>query len=172
MKMSAKFKVSCQTRNYQPSTRYHQLKVLRLAAFQLVLIGVLLASCHSGNQPKAAAVGSSESGVSKFVFSEEIHNFGSLNAGEIVSYTFSFRNEGTKTLIISEVDSGCGCTQVVIPSKTISPGSEGQLEVIYNSAGEVGRQLKVISILSNATPAKKQLIIQADVTNEVIELDS
>jgi hypothetical protein len=132
----------------------------------------MLASCHSGTKKTGPATNSDESGVAKFVFSEEIHNFGSLKAGELVSFTFVFKNEGTKTLTITEVDSGCGCTEVIIPDKTIDPGQEGQIEVIYNSAGEVGRQLKTITITSNAETPKKQLMIRANVTNEIIEINS
>jgi len=138
----------------------------------LVLIGLLLGSCNSGTKKAEPNKDSDESGVAKFVFSEEIHNFGSLKAGEVVSFTFIFRNEGTKSLIITDVDSGCGCTQVKIPNKNIAPGKEGQIEVIYNSAGEVGRQLKTITITSNAEQTKKQIYIKANVTNELIEIYS
>lgn len=137
-----------------------------------LVFGFLLGSCHSGTQKTTPASKSDESGEAKFVFPEEIHNFGSLKAGELVSFTFTFRNEGTKTLTITEVDSGCGCTQVTIPDKTIEPGQEGQIEVIYNSAGEIGKQLKTITITSNAETPKKQLMIRADVTNEIIEINS
>ena len=145
---------------------------LKLAAFIFSLSGLLLASCHSGTHKTTPANISDEAGVAKFVFSEEIHNFGSLKAGELVSFTFIFRNEGTKTLSITGVDSGCGCTEVKIEKKTIEPGQEGRIEVIYNSSGEVGRQLKTITLFSNAEPAQKQLFIKANVTNEIIELNS
>lgn len=146
--------------------------VFGLQTWCLILFGLILASCHSGTPKATPTTKSDESGVAKFVFSEEIHNFGSLNAGEVVSFTFIFRNEGTKTLTITEVDSGCGCTEVKIENKNIAPGQEGRIEVIYNSAGEVGRQLKTITLFSNAETAQKQLYIKANVTNEIIELNS
>ena len=93
-------------------------------------------------------------------------------AGEVVSFTFIFKNGGTKALIIISVDSGCGCTEVKIPNKTIGPGQEGQIEVVYDSAGEVGRQLKTITLYSNANVPKKQLFIKADITNKIIEINS
>jgi hypothetical protein len=145
---------------------------LRIAQFTIILFFGLLSSCHSGTQKTVPAVSSDESGVAKFAVSEEIHNFGSLKAGEVVSFTFTFRNEGTKTLTITEVDSGCGCTKVNIPNKSVEPGKDGQIEVIYDSAGEVGKQLKTICITSNAEPAHKQLFIRANVTNEMIEINS
>jgi hypothetical protein len=133
---------------------------------------LLLASCHSGTKKTSTSEKSDESGVAKFVFSEEIHNFGSLKAGEVVSFTFIFRNEGTKTLTITGVDSGCGCTEVKMENKTVGPKQEGRIEVVYNSAGEIGRQLKTITLFSNAETAQKQLFIKANVTNEIIELNS
>lgn len=146
------------------------------SSFKLKLValifGLMLVSCHSGTKKTEPTTNSDESGVAKFVFSEEIHNFGSLKAGELVSFTFVFKNEGTKTLTITEIDSGCGCTEVIIPDKTIDPGQEGQIQVIYNSAGEVGRQLKTITLTSNAETPKKQLMIRANVTNEIIEINS
>lgn len=137
-----------------------------------LIFGLMLGSCNSGTQKATPTSKSDETGIAKFVFSEEIHNFGSLKAGEVVSFTFIFRNEGTKTLTITEVDSGCGCTEVIIPNKNISPGQEGRIEVIYNSAGEVGNQLKTITVTSNAEQTKKQLFIKAKVTNELIEIYS
>ena len=91
---------------------------LKLAALTFGLSGLLLGSCHSGSQKTTPTIKSDESGIAKFVFSEEIHNFGSLNAGEVVSFTFIFRNEGTKSLNITGVDSGCSCTEVKIENKS------------------------------------------------------
>lgn len=145
---------------------------LNPAVIILVLFGVLLVSCNPGTKKATPASQSDESGVAKFVFSEEIHNFGSLKAGEVVSFTFIFRNEGTKTLTITDVDSGCGCTEVLIQDKTIEPGEEGRIEVIYNTAGEVGKQLKTITLFSDAEQPKQQLFIRANVTNELIEIYS
>jgi len=154
-----------------PKSEVRSPKLNRLIGI-LILFGLIVGSCHPGTQKTAPNNKSDESGVAKFVFSEEIHNFGSLKAGEVVSFTFIFRNEGTKTLTITEVDSGCGCTEVKIENKNIEPGQEGKIEVIYNSAGEVGRQLKTITLFSNAEPAQKHLYLKANVTNEIIELNS
>jgi len=137
-----------------------------------ILMLVLFWSCHSETSKTGIFEKSDESGVAKFVFQEEIHNFGSLNAGEIVSFTFVFKNDGTKTLNITGIDSGCGCTEVKIESKMVAPHQEGQIEIIYNSAGEVGRQLKAITVFSNAEQPHKQLFIRANVSNEIIKINS
>lgn len=144
----------------------------KLISFSFFMMALVLVSCNSGQKKESTSAKSDESGVAKFVFSEEIHNFGSLKAGEVVSFTFQFRNNGTKTLVIGDVDSGCGCTEVKIPKKIVEPGQDGQIEVIYNSAGEVGKQLKTITISSNAEKPKMLLFIKANVTNELIEIYS
>jgi hypothetical protein len=140
--------------------------------FIIILFGLMLAACNSGSQKATPAEKPVETGVAKFVVSEEIHNFGSLKAGEVVSYTFFFRNEGTKTLIIEQAETDCGCTEIKLPEKSIAPGKEGRIEVIFNSAGEVGKVLKTITITSNAEQVQKQLYIKANVTNELIEIYS
>ena len=141
-------------------------------ALIVVLCGLLIHSCNSGTKKTAPKEQINGSGLAKFNFSEEIHDFGPLKAGEVVSFTFIFNNGGTKALTITRVDSGCGCTEVKIENKTIGPGQEGKIEVIYNSTGEVGRQLKTITVFSNADQPEKQLFIKANVTNEIIEINS
>lgn len=145
---------------------------LLLVASVFVLTGLLMNSCNPSTKKTLPVDQSKESGEAKLVFSEEIHNFGRLKAGEVVSFTFTFKNEGTRTLTITHVDSGCGCTKVKFPTKPIGPGEEGYIEVIYDSAGEVGRQLKIITLFSNADEPKKLIYLKAEITNELIEIYS
>lgn len=143
-----------------------------LTACCLALFTLSFSACQPGAKKPEPAKQPATEGIAAFAFSEEMHNFGSLNAGEIVSYTFVFRNSGNKTLVIDRIDSGCGCLEVKIPEMSIEPGDEGSIEVIYNSAGEVGNQLRTITLFSNAETPEKQLFIRATVTNEMIEIYS
>lgn len=145
---------------------------LSVVACCFAVFATLLFSCQSGSKKAEPAKQPATQGIAAFAFSEEMHNFGSLNAGEIVSYTFVFRNSGNKTLVIDRIDSGCGCLEVKIPEMSIDPGDEGRVEVIYNSAGEVGNQLKTITLFSNADQPEKQLIVRAAIKNEMIEINS
>lgn len=147
--------------------------MFQVPGFRLLsLLVLLIVACHSGEKKTAPASKSDESGIAEFAFSEEMHNFGSLKAGEVVSFTFVFRNIGTKTLTINKVDSGCGCIKVAIPEKSVEPGMEGRIEVIYDSSGEVGNQLKIITLYSNEEKPERQIFIKAQVSNEIIELNS
>ena len=145
---------------------------LCLAIFVFGIFGLMIDSCNSGPKKPVSNEPINQSGLAKYKFTEEIHDFGPVQAGEIVSFTFICRNEGTKALTITNVDSGCGCIEVKITNKTIEPGQEGQIEVIYNSAGEVGKQLKTITLFSNADEPEKQLFIKANTNNDIIEINS
>jgi hypothetical protein len=136
------------------------------------MLVILLSSCKTGIKKEVSVIQANESGIAGFEFSEEIHNFGSLKAGEMVAYTFLFRNNGTKTLVIDRVEADCACTEVKIPEKNIAPGKEGQIELIFNSAGEVGNTLKTVTIFSNAEKKETKLFIKANITNELIEIYS
>ena len=106
---------------------------------------------------------------SQIVFDSEMHNFGKIKSGEILSYSFVFSNAGENDLIIKNVESDCGCLQANVPKETVNPGDKGIIEVEFNSAGLFGKQLKTLEIQSNSKEPK-HLIIFAEVENELFEI--
>ncbi len=85
----------------------------------------------------------------KIVLPEGVYDFGTVEQGADVTHEFKFRNSGDADLIITDVKTSCGCTAAVTSAKTIAPGGEGTLKVIFNSRGRRGRQNKTITIFSN-----------------------
>lgn len=83
-------------------------------------------------------------------FVEDAHDFGDIEQGDQVEYTFEFENTGDAPIIISNVQTTCGCTATNWPKEPIAPGAKSSITAKFNSAGKVGRQNKVITILSNA----------------------
>lgn len=63
--------------------------------------------------------------------------------------TFEFTNTGDAPLIITDVQSTCGCTIPTKPKEPIMPGKTGKIEVKYNMS--VGPIRKTITVESNAT---------------------
>lgn len=62
---------------------------------------------------------------------------------------FEFTNTGTTPLIITNVQSTCGCTVPSKPTDPIAPGKTGEISVKYNM--NPGPIRKTISVESNAT---------------------
>ncbi len=99
----------------------------------------------------------------QITFDEEMHDFGNLSAGEQVSYGFHFRNTGERDLIISGCSASCGCTVPSYPQGRIAPGKDGYVTVSFNSSGKAGETYEEVTVVSNAQPGRKKLIIRAKV---------
>ena len=63
--------------------------------------------------------------------------------------TFEFTNTGDAPLIITNVQSTCGCTVPTKPTEPIMPGKTGKIDVKYNM--NPGPIRKTITVESNAT---------------------
>ena len=94
-----------------------------------------------------------------FEFEKETHNFENVFAGEVVSYSFKFKNSGKANLIISEAKATCGCTVPEYPKTPVRPGESGTIKVTFNSAGKQGMISKTITLMCNTVPNTKVLTI-------------
>lgn len=63
--------------------------------------------------------------------------------------SFEFKNVGNAPLIITNVQSTCGCTIPTKPTEPIMPGKTGKIDVKYNM--NPGPIRKTITVESNAT---------------------
>ncbi|MEC3878799.1 DUF1573 domain-containing protein [Parapedobacter sp. 10938] len=142
----------------------------------------LLVSCNSGNnqegdteaadipmdqvgkQPVGQTIipGADSSGAVMEV-AEDAYDFGTVNEGEKVNHEFKFTNTGSAPLIISNVQASCGCTTPEYSKNPIAPGDEGLVKVVFNSAGQLGKQHKVITITSNAASEHTLLHLRGEV---------
>ncbi len=136
--------------------------------FVLSLVGLLtLGACqnHSqkaNNQSQAATVTTQvDKDAPVMTFAETVHDFGKMTQGEIVKYTFHFKNTGKSDLRISHVSTSCGCTIGKYPHEPVKPGGEGDVEVTFNSAYKMGYQNKSVMLLANTKPARTVLRIKA-----------
>lgn len=84
-------------------------------------------------------------------FEKKTHDFGEIFQGDKVEHTFAFTNTGNEPLIITNVQVTCGCTTPKgWPRNPIPPGGTGEVTIGFNSAGKMGMQNKVVTIVSNA----------------------
>ncbi|HNP19926.1 MAG TPA: DUF1573 domain-containing protein [Fulvivirga sp.] len=111
-----------------------------------------------GAVAQEVAASESTSGPS-MAFSESQFDFGDIHQGDKVEHVFKFENVGNEPLIITNVQTTCGCTAPVWPRDPIAPGQTSEIKVVFNSTGKMGRQHKVVTIVSNATTAQNKVAI-------------
>jgi len=116
------------------------------------------------NVPATATGSTTEAGAAPVItFSEEKHDFGAIEEGEKVSYSFVFKNTGGSDLVISSAQGSCGCTVPSYPQDPVKPGAEGKIDVSFNSAGKSGLTEKTVTLVTNCNPSTKILTISATV---------
>lgn len=130
---------------------------------------LLLVSCNSStSKNKNGATGNhvesaNLKGYPKFEFSKEIHKFGEISEGEIPVADFYFKNVGNRDLIISKIESNCGCANFKWDKKPIKVGQESKITLEFDSKGRYGKQYKVITIYSNTLTKTKKLYVSAKI---------
>lgn len=100
----------------------------------------------------------------KMEFDKEMHDFGTINEGDVVEHIFKFKNTGDAPLVITSAKGSCGCTVPNPPKEPIAPGAEGEFSVKFNSAGKPNNQIKTIRITANTETGKDMVKIKAFVT--------
>lgn len=65
-------------------------------------------------------------------------DFGTRSNRESTNHVFVIENKGDQPLVISQVRSGCGCTQTVLSTNTIAPGTAATLKANLTLRGYVG----------------------------------
>lgn len=96
-------------------------------------------------------------------FAEEKHDFGKITQGEVVSFSFTFRNDGGSDLVISAAQGSCGCTIPSYPKESIKPGQVGKIDVKFESSGKSGLVQKTVTLVTNCSPSTKIITISATV---------
>lgn len=96
-------------------------------------------------------------------FSETTFDFGTVNAGTLITHTFRFRNTGTAPLQITGVTGSSDCTVQHWPQEPIPPGGSGEITVEFNSQGKTGSQRGQITVVGNMDPSTGILTVQGTV---------
>ena len=95
-------------------------------------------------------------------FKAESFNYGTIEVNSDGNHVFEFTNTGQSPLIISQVQSSCGCTVAKKPAEQIDPGKSEVIKVRYNTS-RVGAFRKTITVISNADNNKVVLQISGKV---------
>lgn len=100
----------------------------------------------------------------KIQFAKDQHDFGIVQEGKVVDFTFEYSNSGKNDLEIKDVKTSCGCTAAVVSGKKLKPGEKGTLKVELDTSNRMGRMSRVITVTSNdPEQSTKILTIYAEV---------
>jgi len=101
-------------------------------------------------------------GKAEFKFEKETHDFGKIPQGKPVSVDFKFTNTGDEPLIITNIESVCGCTVPKYTNTPVLKGQTGTISVTYNAAA-LAPFSKGLTIRSNAKTPIKVIYIKGEV---------
>lgn len=97
------------------------------------------------------------------LFENETIDYGTIPHNADGKREFTFVNNGTKPLIITNATGSCGCTVPSFPKEPIAPGAKAVIGVKY-ATDRVGSFTKTVTITSNAEgQASKVLTIKGNV---------
>ena len=89
------------------------------------------------------------------------HDFGTINEGEVVEYTYSFKNTGEAPLIIQSAQGSCGCTVPDWTKEPIPVGGTGFVKAKFDSNGKTNVQNKTVTVTANTWPKQTVLRFKA-----------
>jgi len=99
-----------------------------------------------------------------FQFQTTDHDFGTINEGQIVEYTYAFKNTGEAPLIIQGAQGSCGCTVPDWSKEPIPAGGTGYVKAKFDSNGKQNIQNKTVTVTANTWPKQTVLRFKAMVT--------
>lgn len=97
-------------------------------------------------------------------FTKIEHDFGTIEEGKTVEYSYTLKNTGEAPLIIQDARPSCGCTVPDWTKQPIPPGSSGFVKAKFDSKGKPGIQNKTITVVANTYPKQTVLRFKAMVT--------
>jgi hypothetical protein len=141
--------------------KFFSCTILFLSA--LVLTNASSNPQGSVEKGKVHSVSAPADNQAEIKFEYETHNFGTIVQGTKATYIFKCRNTGSGPLVISYIDTPCGCTSREWTKTPIFPGAMGEVIVTFNSAGKLGAFHKTITVSSNAKTNPTKLTLRATV---------
>ena len=100
----------------------------------------------------------------EFAAQDNTIDYGKISKSDNGLRSFEFTNTGNQPLIITNVQSTCGCTVPTKPTQPIMPGKSDKIEVKYNmSPGPIRKTITVESNAANVEGGRVSLKIKGEV---------
>jgi len=117
----------------------------------IILISIILQST-SFAQEKAV-----------FAFDQTVLKFPKANGGDVLNFSYPFKNTGSVPLIIDNIKVSCTCTKPSWPKHPIMPGKTDSITVEFNTKTVWGWQEKELRIYSNASDTYTSVYFKGNV---------
>ena len=97
------------------------------------------------------------------------HDFGTIKEGDIVEYSYVFKNNGAAPLIIQNAQGSCGCTASDWTKEPIPVGGSGYVKAKFDSNNKTNIQNKTVTVTANTWPKQTVLRFKAMVTAKAVD---
>ena len=94
-------------------------------------------------------------------------DFGMTPQNSTVLHYFWFRSQGTDTVRIHEIKTGCTCTLMPLERDWIAPGDSLKVGVIWNTKREIGSWSRYPRVFSNVSEDPLRLAVQGSVVKSM-----
>jgi hypothetical protein len=123
--------------------------------------GTIPTSTNPAVQTPQAVV---EGPITSVKFETTDHDFGTIDEGDIVEWTYVVKNVGDEELIIQNAQPSCGCTVPEWTKEPIPAGGQGFIKARFDTKGKTNIQNKTITVTANTDPPTTTLRFKAMVT--------
>lgn len=104
-------------------------------------------------------------------FAWDEHDFGTVWDNKTVDCTFPFMNHGSKTLVITRMKAGCGCTTPVADKTVLQPGESSIIRLQFDPKGKSKKQDKKVTIFSNSASEPEKTFWIRSIVKPIVEVD-
>jgi hypothetical protein len=145
----------------------------------LTILGSLLATAGSAVAlpPPLPAPGASsrekapEPSLARLEFKSTTYNVGNVFDHEEQKFAFEFTNTGSENLVISRVQSSCGCTAGDLEKTEYAPGESGKIDVTFNPKGKKGEQRRQLTVYSNDSSGRETILTVTGSVTQLVAVD-
>ncbi len=100
----------------------------------------------------------------KIDFEKTSHTYGKIKEeGGMATYKFKFKNSGNQPVIITRVQSSCGCTTPEWTRSPVVPGSTGFVSTQFDPRNRPGSFNKHVLVYNTATKEPVKLVVHGEV---------
>jgi len=110
------------------------------------------------NVIKNDEVGGNAKPIPRISISENKHNFGKVKEGAVLTLNIDIKSIGDSELVITDVQTSCGCTAALLSSDKLKPGENGNVRIELDTKGMKGKKTRTLAIKSN-DPINPRMVI-------------